>query len=122
MFTWKVTSRGFQQPASEDLRQDQAFFEPARGFLVDAPQLHEPDCGECQSVQAWERLDQILAGQYHLPGAKVLGGPPERCVVFFEVGGVPMEVKAQWFLNIIEGRLDLKRLGDTADRTRLSLP
>jgi hypothetical protein len=72
------------------------------------------------SGAAWDGLDQILAGQYRLPGAKAIGGPPPKAVSYFlSLGAVPLEVQAGWFQDIIDGKLDLKKLGDTANRWKV---
>ena len=58
-----------------------------------------------------DNLLQILHGQYRVPGAKAVGGPPPKAVSHFNnLGNVPPNVTADLFAQIIAGNLALNKL------------
>jgi hypothetical protein len=69
------------------------------------------------SGRAWDNLYLILSGQYKVPGAKTVGGPPPNAISHFNnMGDMPLDVKASLFGEIVAGNLALKKLPERCIR------
>ena len=72
--------------------------------------------------KAWELLELILEGKYKVPQQgkfKSLNGPAPKATSFFnKMGGIPLDVLTGFFQDIVDGKLELKKLPDACDRHR----
>ena len=73
--------------------------------------------------KAWELLELILEGKYKVPQQgkfKSLNGPAPKATSFFnKMGGIPLDVLTGFFQDIVDGKLELKKLPDACDRHKL---